>query len=201
MLQSLGHEVDVPNLVPAAITGDPAAFARAAAEGVDTGREIVVVGHSAAGPVLPLIAEHLANVRRIVFVDATIPPCEGTCTVAGEFQGALEQLAPNGVLPVWSRWWGDDLLSVLVGDEARRSEIERELSRLPLAFFQTPIALPGEWCARDGAFVLLSEIYRGDASKAASLGWPVVEHRGGHLDLVNEEEAMAGILVRLAERP
>ena len=201
MLQSVGHELIVPNLVPEATAGDPAAFARAAVRGVATEEEMVVVGHSAAGPVLPLVAGCFPRLRRVVFVDATIPPCEGTCTVGGEFLGLLQQLAPNGVLPIWSRWWGDDVLPALVPDEVRRDEIERELPTLPLAFFQTPITLPREWCAWDGAFLLLSEFYREGASRAAALGWPVAEHPGAHLDMVNEEGAVAEILIGLAEHP
>ena len=72
---------------------------------------------------------------------------------------------------------------------------------MPLAFFEAPITLPAGWCDGECAFVLLSEFYRSDAARAAALGWPVVERRGAHLDLVNEEEAIAEILVGLAERP
>ena len=201
VLRSVGHKVIVPNLVPAATTGYPAAFARAAVHGVATGEEIVVVGHSAAGPVLPLVAGCFPKLRRVVFVDATIPPCEGTSTVGGDFLGLLQQLAPDGTLPIWSRWWGDEVLPALVRDEVRRGEVERELPTLPLAFFQTPITLPREWCAWNGAFLLLSEFYRRDASRAAALGWPVAEHPGAHLDMVNEEEAVTEILVALAEHP
>ena len=71
---------------------------------------------------------------------------------------------------------------------------------MPLAFFEAPILLPAGWCAIDGAFLLLSEFYRADATRAADRGWPVVEHLGGHLDIANEEEAIADILVGLADR-
>ena len=46
--------------------------------------------------------------------------------------------------------------------------------------------------------MLLSPNYRSDATRAASLGWPVVEHIGTHLDIVNDEAAIADILVGLA---
>lgn len=198
-LRSRGQRAIVPNLIAGALTGDPGMFARLAGE-ASGDDEVVIVGHSAAGSILPVVAGLTRNVRRLVFVDASLPPCEGTCSAAGEFLAALQALATNGVLPVWSRWWGEGVLEALVPDDARRGEIEEELPALPLAFFEAPIALPAGWCAIDGAFLLLSEFYRSEAQKAADRGWPVIERSGGHLDIANEEEAIADILVGLAER-
>ena len=65
-LRSRGHETTVPNLVAAATTGDPVAFGRAAASALDTDEEVVVVGHSAAGAILPVIAG-LGSKTRLIF--------------------------------------------------------------------------------------------------------------------------------------
>lgn len=176
-------------------------FARAAAEAIETDEEIVVVGHSAAGSVLPVVAGFMPHVRQVVFVDASVPPCEGTCSAGGDFLPALQGLATSGMLPVWSQWWGEGVLQALVSDDARRREIEREQPELPLTFFEAPIVLPAGWCAGDGGFLLLSEFYRSDASRAAALGWPVIERPGAHLDMANEEEEIADILVGLLDRP
>lgn len=191
----------MPNLVAAALTGDPGAFARSAAEAVAAAEDTLVCGHSASGAVLPVIAGLVSGVRRVVFVDASVPPCEGPTSAGGDFLGALRGLAADGVLPVWSRWWGEGVLEALVPDDSRRRAIETELPAVPLAFFEAPITLPAGWCDGECAFVLLSEFYRSDATRAATLGWPVVERQGAHLDLVNDEEAIAEILVGLAERP
>ena len=175
-------------------------FAHAAAEAVPTDKETVVVGHSAAGSVLPVVAMLTPNVRRLVFVDASVPPCEGTCTAGGGFLPALQDLAKNGMLPAWSQWWGEGVLQALLRDEARRRDIETEMAPVPLAFFETPVAMPAGWCDRDGAFLLLSEFYRSDASRAAALGWPVIERPGAHLDMANDEEEIANVLVGLLDR-
>ena len=188
----------MPNLVGAAVTGDPAVFAREAVQASEGADELVIVGHSAAGPLLPVVAGAIGRVHRMVFVDATLPACEGPAHVGGEFLAALQALATNGVLPVWSKWWGEGVLDFLVRDDGRRREIEMELPTVPLAFFETPIAPPAGWCAGDGAFVLLSEFYRSDADRAAALGWPVVEHLGAHLDMANDEEGIATVLEDLA---
>jgi hypothetical protein len=199
-LRSHGHKAIVPNLVAAAVAGDPDLFARAASEASASDEETVIVGHSGAGPMLPLVAAGLTpKPRRVTFVDAGLPPCEGTSTVGGDFLGTLRDLATNGVLPVWSRWWAGGVLESLVRDDRRRNEIEKELPQVPLAFYETSIEVPTNWCESGGAYVLLSEAYRLEAGRAASLGWPVVERLGEHLDIVNDEEAIASILLSLAE--
>lgn len=69
----------------------------------------------------------------------------------------------------------------------------------------SPLVGPATWspmrvpvgCDAPGAFLLLSEAYRRDANTASSLGWPVVEHLGRHLDIVNAPELLAEALVGL----
>jgi hypothetical protein len=49
--------------------------------------------------------------------------------------------------------------------------------------------------------VLLSDAYRDDATRAAELGWQVVERPGTHLDIVSDDVAIAEILVGLIDPP
>jgi pimeloyl-ACP methyl ester carboxylesterase len=197
-LRSAGHDVAVPDLREAAIAGAPHAVVRAALE-LTAKEPTVVVGHSGAGFFLPSIAAGLDSpVRRLVFVDAGVPPCQGEATTGAEFLEQLRSLAADVTLPKWSTWWGEGVMENLVPDGARRAEIEVEMPQVPLAFFETPIPLPVGWCEDPGAFVLLSEPYRRDADTARSLGWPVVEDLGNHLDIVNDPESLARDLVGLA---
>jgi hypothetical protein len=193
-----GHEASVPDLVPAAVTGDPAAFVERAVAQCSPAEDVVIVGHSGAGAVLPAIAAGVqSGPRLLVFVDAGLPPCEGTFSVGGDFVGPLRELAGDGVLPIWSQWWGDGVLEALIPLDQRRHEIEAELPRVPLSFYETVIEAPRNWCTIPTAYILLSEAYRQDAQRAAAVGWPVVERLGGHLDLVNHGEAIASILIDL----
>jgi len=197
-LRSSGHDVAVPDLRGAALTGAPHAVVRAALQ-LGAQRPTVLVGHSGAGFVLPSIAAGLVPpVRRLVFVDAGVPPCEGEATPSADFVEQLRSLASDGSLPKWSTWWGERVMENLVPDAARRAEIEAEMPAVPLAFFETAMPLPVGWCEGPGAFVLLSEAYRRDADTARSLGWPVVEDLGNHLDIVNDPESLARDLVALA---
>ena len=201
-LRSIGHEALVPNLVGAARTGDPGAFVRAAVDAARSKDDLIVVGHSGAGALLPCVAARLApSVRMTVWVDAGMPPCEGSYRTGGDFLPTLRALADNGMLPEWAQWWGDGVLEALVRNDQRRREIEQELPNVPLAFYEAAIKVPIGWCAGPGAYVLLSDAYRSDAATAASRGWPVVERLGAHLDIVNDEEAIAAILTNLADHP
>ncbi|HEX6568225.1 MAG TPA: alpha/beta hydrolase [Acidimicrobiales bacterium] len=197
-LRSSGHDVAVPDLREAAITGAPHAVVRAALQ-LTAKEPTVLVGHSGAGSLLPSIAAGFDSpVRRLVFVDAGVPPCEGEATTRAEFLEQLRSLAPDGTLPKWSTWWGESVMENLVPDGARRALIEAEMPEVPLAFFETPMPLPVGWCEGPGTFLLLSEPYRRDADTARSLGWPVVEDIGNHLDIVNDPERLARDLVGLA---
>jgi hypothetical protein len=201
-LRGDGHDVVVPDLVEVAQTGDPGAFATAAARAADRDEETLIVGHSGAGAVLPLIAAAMIEPpRRIVFVDAGLPPAAGVFTAGGGFMGTLRALARDGVLPRWSDWWAPGALETLVADKRRRATVEAELPQIPLSFYDTPIHVPMGWSDRSAAYLLLSEAYRSDASAAAALGWPVVERIGGHLDIVNDEAAIAAILTGFLDTP
>jgi Alpha/beta hydrolase family len=199
-LREAGHEATVPDLVAAALSGDPASFAAAAIEADQSREPVVLVGHSGAGAVLPLIAAGLASWPRLtVFVDAGIPPCEGGFTAGGDFTPALLEMSTNGILPKWSRWWEKGVLEAIVPDEERRRKVETELPEVPLRFFETPIEVPARWCENPAAYVLLSAGYRREADRASALGWQVNERRGEHLDIVNDGGAIAHILLGFVE--
>jgi hypothetical protein len=195
-LVRFGHAATVPDLRRAARSGDPEEFISAARSAVSRDTK-VVIGHSGAGFFLPSIAADHTTPLTLVFVDAGLPPCEGTATASSEFLDQLRALAVDATLPCWSRWWGDSVMERLVPDQDLRLEVEIELPEIPLAFYETPVAVPDGWCDAPGGFVLLSDGYRTDATTAVSLGWPTVELLGGHLDVVNHPEAIAQAVTAL----
>jgi uncharacterized protein len=74
-LRASGHDIAVPDLRGAAVSGEPLAVVGAARR-LKSKASTVVVGHSGAGFFLPSIAAGLgAPVRGLVFVDAGLPPC------------------------------------------------------------------------------------------------------------------------------
>jgi len=200
-LTDAGHDVLVPTLVDAALTGSAQHCVTAAADQIDTvAGDTVLVGHSGAGPLLPLIAAAMQRpAGRIAFVDAGIPPESGeTALVPDEFAEHLCSIARDGLLPPWSDWFGPEAMNELVPDPNRRRAVGADMPQLPLRYFDTKLTMPLGWSTPGiGAYILLSEIYRPDALEARSRSWPVVEVPGNHLDVVNRPAEIAGAIASL----
>lgn len=193
-----GHDVAVPDLRDAAVRGQPGRVIDAAIAALPSGWSApVLVGHSGAGPMLPSIAARLPAQPEMVFIDAGLPPCEGSASPGGDFLDQLRALAVDGVLPKWSTWWGEGVMETLVPDADRRWAVEADLPEVPVAFFESAIDVPEGWCETPGAFVLLSESYRGDAERARTMGWRTVERLGSHLDIVSHADEIARTIVDL----
>jgi pimeloyl-ACP methyl ester carboxylesterase len=120
-------------------------------------RRVVLVGHSGAGPLLAVIADALAvEVAVLVFVDS-LPPPAGPTLGPPEFVDQLRAMATDGVLAPWSRWFGADAMRELVADQRLRADLEAEMARLPLSYFDAAVPLPDDWASRRPcAYLLLS---------------------------------------------
>jgi hypothetical protein len=198
-LDVAGHDVVVPDLRDAALAGDPGAMIASAADAIPHDWSApVLVAHSGFGSLAPLVAERLGGPPTFVFVDAGLPPCHGRATPSADFLDHLRTLAVDGVLPKWSTWWGEGVMETLVPARDRRVELEAEMPEIPLTFFESAFEVPGGWCESRGSFLLLSEPYRDDAERARALGWPTVHRLGSHLDIVNDPDGIADVIVGLS---
>ena len=200
-LRGRGHEVTVPSLVGAAQSGDPHAVVDAAAHAL---HDIdVLVGHSGAGLLLPLIAHAMnAAPAQLVFVDSAIPPASGTTPLLPDrLRAHIAPLAVDGTLPPWSEWFGADAMPALVPDPIVRAGLVTEMPRLPLAYFDTAVAMPEAWRALDCGYVLLSAAYVDDAREAARLGWPLVELRSTHLAIATDAHTATNAIVAVVTAP
>jgi len=197
-LAARGHQVSVPSVPPAATALGWSAFVGAVGAlsgGLDSP---VLVGHSGAGPLLPRIATRLRP-RALVFVDAGIPPESGeTSPVPAEFLEFLQGLAKGGVLPPWSEWFGPDSMREQIPDDRKREIVSAELPALPLSYFQARVPVPPGWTSTKCGYILLSDAYAEEASKAAASDWPVVRLPGAHLDIVTRPETIADALLSIA---
>lgn len=197
ILVDSGAEVVVPDLHRLARGSLAHDFVEALAAVIHENESVVLVGHSGAGPLMPLAVDIAgATIARYVFVDAAVPPPGSPLPASPAFREQLEALVePDGILPPWHTWWGADGMAWLVPDEERRSVVTADIPRLPLAYFDVEIVAPAGWQRLPGSFVLLSETYRSFANAAAEWGWPVVETIGTHLELVNDPEAVAAAIL------
>ena len=197
-MTSAGHEVVVPDLRRAALSGQPAAVVQEAVAQCPTDTD-VLAGHSGAGLFLPTIANSLSAPARphLVFIDAAIPDCKGEARLDPAVVDLLRPLAVDGVLPPWSAWLGEGGVERLIPDSEKRARVEAELPELPIALFEGALPVPAGWCEWRTAFLLLSEEMRGEAERARSLGWSVLEDLGNHLDVVNRAAEVAADLMRI----
>jgi pimeloyl-ACP methyl ester carboxylesterase len=164
-------------------------------------QRVVLVGHSGAGLLLPVIADALdVEVAGLVFVDSRLPPPAGRSPLgAPEFMDQLRAMATDGLLPTWSRWFGPDTMRELVPDERLRADLEAEMPRLPLSYFEAAVPLPDEWGARPCAYLRFSdEPYAESAVQAREQGWAVAEMPGaGHLAMASNPIAVTDALLDL----
>ncbi len=184
-LSARGYPVAVPSLLSIG-TGGPPFWPRAveavtrALSTVDA--PVVLAGHSGAGPLLPAIADALPHVDVCLWVDAGIPGPGPVPATEPAFLDFLRGLTgPDGLLPRWTEWWGDEDLGPLFPDPATRTAVTAEQPRLPLSYYEEPVPVPDGWPATPCGYLLFSEGYAGDAATARERGWPVRYLPGGHL--------------------
>lgn len=201
-LRARGHRVLLPSLKRAGVSGGWEACVSVVLQEAPADEAVVLVGHSGAGPLLPVIADRMGrSPTRVVFVDASVPPSDGVASlVPDQFLGTLGALARDGVLPKWSEWFGAGTMEALVPDGDRREAVLADLPELPLSYFDGRVPMPGQWNNTAGAYVLLSDPYRPDAVEAAARGWPVIELLGAHLDIVMRPAEVAGAVLEVAGR-
>lgn len=180
------------------------------AEAIPAGADVVLVGHSGGGMLLPFAAAQAdAASVSFVFVDAGLPPLSGNTLdehpvmrdagiVWTGRPSFADRAEPDGCLPPWHTWWGAEGMAWLVPDERRRATLTAEMPRLPLDFYAEGGEVPPDWASHHAGYVLLSEIYRPWADAATSLGWPVAEVPGTHLELVNRPSDVAAAIVAVS---
>ena len=163
--------------------------------------DLVLVGHSGAGPLLPAFADALETpVRGLVFLDADLPTPGRSWRddAPAERMAHLKAIARDGLMPRWDLWFAPEALSAMVPDVRLLEEIVAEAPEVPLAFLKEPrptVAWTGP-CS----YVKLSPAYDAAAAAARELGWPVVELDSHHLGAVTSPDEVAATLVPLLSR-
>jgi pimeloyl-ACP methyl ester carboxylesterase len=201
-LTAAGYAVAVPDLAGAVAAGPPYHLrqARLIADSA-AGQPAILIGHSRAGPLLATAGTMLGEkVRGYVFVDARLPAPGHSwmATVAPGLAAWLRERAdPQGRLPPWPQWWGEEELAALLPDPAVRQRFAAGCPRLPLAMFtEVHPPAPG-WPAGPVGYLQLSEAYDHEAARARELGWPVRQQLSHHLALLTDPGQVAREVRRL----
>jgi len=204
-LRTRGLDAIMPSL--AAVTTAPpprwqaaVAAVRGSVDGVLS--DLVLVGHSGAGLLLPTIGGTLhRQPSAYLFVDSGLPALSGRVELAPpSFKAFLRGLAVDGELPPWSKWWPPEVMDRMLPPGKLRDQFEAELPRLPLNYFDEQPEVPSEWSGIPCGYLQLSPAYAGDAAAAEERGWPVERIHGTHLDILRRPVNFADRFRALLER-
>jgi hypothetical protein len=174
-------------------------------------RPTVLVGHSGAGKLLPLVGAARRAARApvvgYVFLDAGLPASRLASRAdllrsegmddAEEF---VAELAAGGTFPVWT----DDDLRELVPDDELRAALVGSLRPRGHDFFAEPLPVAPDWPDAPCGLLRLSPAYDASARQAGQRGWPVLEgpddRPGGHFAALVDPASVADDLEDLLAR-
>lgn len=163
-------------------------------------KEVILVGHSGAGPLLPAIGERLRVAPQgYIFVDAGLPMngksrLEMMRLESVEWAEGLEShLLANGRFPQWR----DDDLKSLIPNPERRERLLADLQPRAYPFFNEPINFSDGWKEKPCGYIWWSEPYEFHAAEAERRGWPVLRQDAGHFHMLVDETAVAQAIFQL----
>ena len=162
------------------------------------GLPVVIVGHSAACPRMPLVADRLLdhgwNVDAFICVDGRFPDGRAFTVSEPTYGPMLDGMVrPDDYLPPWPRWWGS-LIEGLVVDPGARDLVFSEARPVPRSLFDQPCPVPELPAETGRAFLSFGPGYLESCKRAADAGWLTYRLAGDHLHQVVAPEAVAATL-------
>lgn len=165
-------------------------------------QSVILVGHSGAGPLLPVIAQELARpINAYVFVDAGIPRNNATRLDLMKLEDPLwaiqfeESLKRGEQFPNWS---SDDLHEI-IPDENLRKQLITEIHPRSLDFFTEPIPVFNEWPDARCMYIQFSTPYEKPATYAMQAGWLTHELKTGHFHMLVDAEAVTDLIINATQ--
>ena len=160
--------------------------------------EVILVGHSGAGPLLPEIAR-LTGRRAMayIFVDAGLPDPSRPRKGVGSFAALVDQLLLEGRrYPEWT----DRDLADLIPEKARRQTILSEVRPQGARFWNEVVPSVDSWPDAPCGYLRFGSnpSYDDAVDEALRRGWPVKVLPGGHFHLVVEPVGVAAALLLLS---
>jgi pimeloyl-ACP methyl ester carboxylesterase len=201
-LQTEGLEVSVPALHDTEGSGlaywqQHAAAIQQALSAVSTDQRLILVAHSGAGPLLPVIRQQLSHpVAAYVFADAGIPQAGASRLdlIAAESADWVQSfhafLVAGGRFPDWR----DEDLAEEIPNEQLRARLLNELQPRALPFWTEPIPVFAGWPDAPCAYVQFSPAYDVPAAHARDRGWLYRHLPGGHFMPLVDPQAVARTL-------
>jgi pimeloyl-ACP methyl ester carboxylesterase len=165
---------------------------------------IILIGHSGAGPLLPLIRQKTKHtVDCYVFVDAGIPKNGASYLdlLASEMPEQVESfrqlLDAGGLYPTWD----DEMLHPLIPDRELRHQVLNELHPRSKRYFEDPLPVFSGWPDAPCYYLQLSSAYDVPAAQARQAGWAGTEIKGGHFHMLVEPAVVTAAILHLLASP
>jgi pimeloyl-ACP methyl ester carboxylesterase len=200
-LQADGFDVLVPVLTDSGKMPPPywqqhAVSVRQVLASIPPERPLVLVGHSGAGPLLPLLAQAARHpVKAYLFVDAGLP--HPGKTQLEEMPEELRRLLAEGAR--FPNWKDEDLREVLPDGRARQ-QLLAEVQPRPLTFFEEVLPEVSGWPEAPGGYLLFTQGYCPYLEQAQRAGWPSRTFHAGHFHMLVDPAAVAATLVELMQQ-
>ncbi|AGL15426.1 alpha/beta hydrolase [Actinoplanes sp. N902-109] len=202
-LTAAGAVVAVPSLVDVTDPDEPPFWpgvaSRVAAAAPE--RPVVVVAHSNAGLMVPVIVDALGDrALGCVFVDSSLPSRVAPATPAAspERLEFLRSLPPGDRLPQWTTWFPDDDVAQLFPDAPTQAAVTAEQPRLPISYYAQQIPVPPGWDDRPCGYLWFGPPYDRTAADARDRAWRVEHLPGRHLHQLVDPAAVAARLLAMA---
>ena len=150
-------------------------------------RGIVLVAHSGAGPLLPIIRQSIVHsIKAYIFVDAGIPRHNSNRLDLMRLQDDQwaqqfhQTLLQGGQFPTWN----EDDLRELISDGDLRQKMVAEINPRVLTFFTELIPVFAGWPDAPCAYIKFSASYDWDFEQAQQADWLVHKMKAGHFHML-----------------
>lgn len=206
-MQQQGQKVLLPTLKDIPDSSEPfwqqhAASVAQALSDIPENEPLILVAHSGAGPLLPVIRQGTANpIQAYVFVDAGIPRDGATRldlmrSEDSEWAKQFEESLQRGErFPTWS---SEDLRGI-IPDEKLRNQLVAEIHSRGLDFFTEPIPAFAGWPDAPCVYILFSPPYARAEAQARQEGWKTYKLEAGHFQMLVDPQAVADIIIRAVD--
>ncbi len=172
-------------------------------DAVDPTEEIVLVGHSGAGVLLPAIAAALdRSVAAYIFCDADLPS-DGKSRFdlfdSEEEAEGFRRAAIDEMLPPFP----EAVLRSTIPETSVRAQFMEDLRSTPLEVYEEPIPMPATWPDAPVAYLGFSKSrssYGAAVKRALEEGWAFSEVEGAHFHMLVDPERVAKSLLQLARK-
>ncbi len=185
------------------VTESVAQLRSAGPDSADPDEDVVLVGHSGAGVLLPAIGAALERrVAAYIFCDADLPQ-EG----ASRFDSftdtddveSFRRAAVDEMLPPFP----EAVLEQTIPDPGVRAQFREDLRSTPLEVYEEPIPVPEGWPDAAVAYLGFSksrDAYRASIKTAVEGGWTFSELGGAHFHMLVDPGRVARALLDLARK-